>query len=229
MSSREPRDAVLSGLLPACCASARCGPDFDPAPLVCAEELALVGPRAVEKRRRELLLGRAAAHLALHRAGLVERRPILRGVAGEPIWPAGWVGSITHSAGTALAAVAPASRMEGIGVDVEDLRREIGPEVREAICLPSERAWAEAGAAERFTRVFSAKESVYKALFPRHRAVLRFQDVSLEWSSGGDAFEATLLRGVGWHAPGARLCGRSALDGALVLSAVALPAHGDGG
>ena len=61
---------------------------------------------AVPVRRREYAVVRSCARVCLGRLGY-PRVPILPGVGGAPIWPAGVVGSLTHCAGYAAAAVGP--------------------------------------------------------------------------------------------------------------------------
>src|SRR4029077_530348 len=41
-------------------------------------------------------MGRQAAHAAIARFG-IKKSPIMRGLVGDPIWPHGVTGSITHS------------------------------------------------------------------------------------------------------------------------------------
>ena len=53
--------------------------------------------RAVDKRRREFCTVRHCARQALRQLGLPPA-PVLRGERGEPRWPAGVVGSMTHCA-----------------------------------------------------------------------------------------------------------------------------------
>ena len=150
---------------------------------------------AVAKRRREYLAGRIGARLAL--------RCLLGADAGEgdigaddddvPLWPEGVVGSISHGAGVGFAAVAPAGAYAGLGVDVE---RVVSPEQagRLGRRVLNEREMnlrqGSAGGlteAEMFTLAFSAKESAYKALFPRYRQVLGFSDVEVERRDGEEA------------------------------------------
>jgi 4'-phosphopantetheinyl transferase EntD len=57
------------------------------------EEEAVVG-NAVEKRRREFVTARACAREALAQLGHPEQ-PVPTGARGEPVWPAGTIGSIT--------------------------------------------------------------------------------------------------------------------------------------
>lgn len=150
--------------------------------------------RAIDKRRREYLAGRISAAYAL---GQLLGPAALEGeVVGDdddvPRWPEGVVGSISHGAGFGFAAVAAADRYRGLGVDVErvvsaEQAGRLGPRVLNE----REMSLRQGGAgglteAEMFTLVFSAKESAYKALFPRCRQVLGFSDVELERREAGD-------------------------------------------
>ena len=143
---------------------------------------------AIDKRRREYLAGRISAGHALRR--LLGPAASKAGLPADgddvPQWPEGLVGSISHGAGFGFAAVAAADRRRGLGVDVERVvsARQAG---RLAARVLNEREMSlRRGAvgglteAEMFTLVFSAKESAYKALFPRYRQVLGFSDVELE-------------------------------------------------
>lgn len=46
--------------------------------------------------------------------------PILKGSDGEPLWPSGIVGSLSHCPSLCVAAVASAERIRAVGVDVDD-------------------------------------------------------------------------------------------------------------
>ena len=73
---------------------------------------------AVESRRREYAAVRSCARACLGRLGY-PRVPILPGLGGAPTWPAGVLGSMTHCAGYAAAAVGPDQRISAIGIDAE--------------------------------------------------------------------------------------------------------------
>lgn len=126
--------------------------------------------RAAPKRRREFAFGRACA-----RAALGADVAIAVGDRGMPVWPAGSSGSITHTDDYAAAAVV---RTGAIGIDLESLAQVARvPDLLATVALPSERAVPAAV-------LFSAKESVYKCLYPRARRFLEFHDVELAFDIG---------------------------------------------
>ncbi len=192
------------------------------------EEEAALG-NAVEKRRREFVTARACAREALSQLGL-PAQPIATGARGEPLWPEGVVGSITHCAGYRACAVAPASERLTIGIDAE-VDDALPAGVLGDIVLPEEQRWIEATAAvEPGTSwdrlLFSIKESIYKAWFPLTGTWLGFEDASVAVDRAQGTFAARLL------VPGPVVDGRR-LDGfkgrwlaaeGLMLSAIAVPA-----
>ena len=176
--------------------------DACPAPLLQPGEERLLSPRAVEKRRVEFSLGRAAAHDAVAVLLGVSTDAIGRGKSGEPLWPEGLVGSITHSGGTAIAAVGWRKDTDGIGIDLESLPGRGSQDISRKVCTPEERAWVtEPGdplcARLRVRMLFSAKESVYKAFFPSGKVFLGFQDAELGWEPTKRHFHGILLRPAG--------------------------------
>lgn len=191
------------------------------------EEAAALG-NAVSKRRLEFVTARACAREALAQLGHPVQ-PIPNGPRGEPLWPAGVVGSITHCTGYRACALAPASELLTIGVDAE-ANRPLPEGVIGDIALPEERRWLERAAAEEpgvsWDRLlFSIKESVYKAWFPLTGSWLGFDDASVEIDRSAGTFTASLL------VPGPTLqggpldgfCGRWLAGAGLVLSAIAVP------
>lgn len=147
-------------------------------------EITLIPPHAVPKRHHEFRAGRRVAHQALEHAGCAAHdAPILRGERGQPLWPDGWVGAISHAEAWAGALVAPRHRSAGVGLDVESLARTVDSDLRSLICVPSELPWV--GRDElRLRTLFSAKESVFKALYPIAGVFLDFHDAELAWDDG---------------------------------------------
>jgi len=179
--------------------------------------------RPVEKRRREFVTGRACARMALERLG-VRPTPIVSGERGEPLWPDGVVGSITHCSGLRACAVARAEDLRSVGIDAE-LNRPLPSGVLEQVASGSERRWATGPNANPDVcmdkLLFSAKESVYKAWFPRTRRPLEFEDVELTVDVRDATFAARLLVA----APdGLReLRGQWSAEGGVLATAVVVP------
>src|ERR1700712_2039346 len=129
-----------------------------------AEEEPLI-ERSVAKRRDEFITVRYCARIALAELGFPPV-PILKGDKGEPCWPDGVVGSITHTAGYRGAVVGRAVAVRSVGVDAEP--HDVLPDgVLNAISIPAERREIEALAALspgiHWDRIlFCAKEATYK-------------------------------------------------------------------
>ncbi|HTC59264.1 MAG TPA: 4'-phosphopantetheinyl transferase superfamily protein [Solirubrobacteraceae bacterium] len=185
---------MIEEILPACVVAVEAGDDrAEAAPY--PEEEALLGD-AVEKRRREFATGRMCARSALQKLGF-PASAILRGPRGEPLWPAGAVGSITHCDGYRAAAVARSSEIVTVGIDAEP-HAELPEGVYEQIARPEElvllrRLRSEWTAVHWDRLLFSVKESVYKAWFPLAARWLGFEDVSVSLEAGTHKFVARLL------------------------------------
>ncbi|MCH1985170.1 4'-phosphopantetheinyl transferase family protein [Achromobacter xylosoxidans] len=134
-----------------------------------------------QRRQAEFQAGRrlAAALLAALRAPATDV-----GVAADrsPIWPAGYVGSISHSRRLVGVAVARHSDVRAVGIDIEAIADPSAVEAIESLCMrPEERAF-DAGAltrAEFATLLFSAKEAFYKCMQPLTQVAFDFADVSV--------------------------------------------------
>jgi len=125
---------------------------------------------ALPKRQAEFLAGRALARLALLHLGATQTHiPI--GPDRAPVWPPGFAGSISHARGHVACLVRPGAAL--VGVDVETvLQGNPLRAVRQLSCTASDRALIDAaewpvGVLE--TLVFSAKETLFKLLYPMVR------------------------------------------------------------
>jgi 4'-phosphopantetheinyl transferase EntD len=182
--------------------------------------------KSVEKRRREVASARTCARRAL--AGLgIPATPILRGPKGEPVWPSGIVGSITHTTGYYAAAVARAGTVRSIGIDAE-VHGELPAGVLGHIAFGDELAWVagrDHGAVWWDRLLFSAKESVYKAWFPLTGRWLGFEDASVTIDPADGTFHAKILIDGTTHAgpPLTTMTGRWLVRDGLVLTAITLP------
>jgi 4'-phosphopantetheinyl transferase EntD len=183
--------------------------------------------QAVDKRQREFTTGRACARQALRRLGL-EAVAIDSGAHGEPLWPTGVVGSITHCDGYRACAVARCEDVRALGIDAEP-DEPLPDGVFEQVAFGREPALADREAGACLDRLlFSAKEAVYKAWFPLTGRWLGFDDVELAIDAGGGTFRAELLV-PGPVVDGARLTefrGRWCAENGVVATAVVVPATG---
>jgi enterobactin synthetase component D / holo-[acyl-carrier protein] synthase len=209
------------------------GPPGDPE-LFPAEAGAIATADAV--RRSEFAAGRAVARAALARLHAAAG-PVLPGPAGEPRWPDGVVGSITHCPGYRACAVARAPDMAAIGIDAEPCRA-LPDGLLTVVAGDAERAWlAErnaAGPGIPWDRVlFSAKESVYKAWYTRTGERPALRGITVRICAAG-TFRADLPRGTDAPVapdpaaaaagpPVARLGGRWLVSSGLIVTAVGIP------
>lgn len=120
---------------------------------------------AAPKRKAEHLAGRIAATRALTAHGITAVPGI--GSSGEPLWPAGFSGSISHTSRCALAVVST-NALTGIDGEII-LPADEAEDVKDGIIGPAEEPLLRAAAlpfAQALTLAFSAKESLFKALYP---------------------------------------------------------------
>jgi 4'-phosphopantetheinyl transferase EntD len=179
----------LRAQLPAGSAAA-CAVGAAPAPLFAGEEVLVA--QAGEKRRGEFAAGRAAARAALAQIG-APAGPILACDRGGPIWPPGVVGSISHTDRWAIAVAS--ERLQALGVDLES-DDALDRALAEIVCRPEERR-PDADLARRGIDAaklrFVAKEAFYKAVFPRARRFLDFEDVCICFDLAADRFDARFV------------------------------------
>jgi 4'-phosphopantetheinyl transferase EntD len=212
---------MIERLLPATVSTAAARGD-DPHASLLPEEESLLGG-AVEQRRAEFATARCCAREALRRLGAPEA-PILRGPKREPLWPVGFVGSITHCTGYRAAAVAKAAEMLTIGIDAEP-HDAIPAEIARRVLCDEERAWIDqAPSGIHWGRViFSAKESVYKAWFPLAQCWLGLDEAIVAIDPEAGTFRARLLVEPPTGTPAA-FDGRYLIEDGLVLTAISVPA-----
>ena len=217
---------LLSTVLPPVLASAELyGDPADLAPL--PEEEPLIA-RSVAKRRNEFVTVRYCARQALGDLGLPPV-PILKGDKGEPCWPDGVVGSLTHCEGFRGAVVGRTADVRSVGIDAEP-HAVLPAGVLDAISLPAERAELGAlpGGAHWDRILFCAKEATYKTWFPLTHRWLGFEDAHITFTVDGSGsaggFESRILVDPRAESgpPLTSLSGRWSIDDGLVLTAIVL-------
>lgn len=153
---------------------------------------------ALPRRLASFLAGRVCARLALAvlgwpvggSDGVPDCVPQF-GKDGQPVWPDAVHGSISHTATVAVCAVQWRGEHRGLGIDVENCMADqtaretayLLADAKELALLQNQPVafeWA-------LSCLFSAKESLYKALFPTVGRYFDFLDAELmliDWETG---------------------------------------------
>jgi 4'-phosphopantetheinyl transferase EntD len=94
----------------------------------------------------------------------------------SPIWPAGYIGSISHSNGVVICALARNRDIRLLGIDTEQLLTpDVANELCTSILLPQEQdLLPPQDPALWLSLIFSAKESLFKALYPQVKRFFPF-------------------------------------------------------
>jgi 4'-phosphopantetheinyl transferase EntD len=198
-------------------------PDLAPLP----EEEPLIA-KSVTKRRNEFITVRHCARVALAQLG-IPPMPILKGDKGQPCWPEGVVGSLTHTQGYRGAVVGRSATVRSVGIDAEP--HDVLPDgVLNAISLPAERyEIAALPDGLHWDRIlFCAKEATYKAWFPLTQRWLGFEDAHITFGVDTSGVSGTfvtriLIDPAARHGPPlTELAGRWSVGGGLALTAIVL-------
>lgn len=188
--------------------------------LVKAEQELVEG--AAQTRIEQFTAGRVCSRIALGRLGVAATTPIPRGEDRAPIWPAGFVGSISHTDSWCAAAVARAEDIRAVGIDLEPAT-PLKESLWRRVCTPKERDWLhelpEPGLTGKI--VFSAKEAVYKCQYPITGMFLGFHAVEVELGDG--SFQVVFQQEAGEFRPGDVMSGRYLVEEGLVATACELP------
>ncbi len=148
----------------------------------------------------------------------------------SPVWPAGFVGSITHTDSMLGVAVAAASELRGLGIDIEKVVSLKAAREIERVCLGRKEMQLRKGRGiERClyaSLCFSAKESLYKCLYPLVNQYFHYTDAAvtdIDPDTGKLCLE--LLTDLsGEFSAGLVLEGRYRFDGMQVYTSFELPA-----
>jgi 4'-phosphopantetheinyl transferase EntD len=184
--------------------------------------------KSVAKRRNEFITVRYCARQALGELG-VPPVPILKGDKGEPSWPDGVVGSLTHCEGYRGAAVGRQDEVRSVGIDAEP--HDVLPKgVLDAISLPAERTGLQAlPPGLHWDRIlFCAKEATYKVWYPLTRRWLGFEDAHIvfdvdDTGTSGGFVSRILIDPVALSGPPLEtLSGRWSVRDGLALTAIVL-------
>jgi len=220
---------LLSGVLPGASQGLAAAELYDDPPELTPlpEEEPLIA-KSVAKRRNEFITVRYCARQALGELGLAPV-PILKGDKGQPCWPDGVVGSLTHCEGYRGAAVGRQGEVRSVGIDAEP-HGVLPKGVLDAISLPEERAELRAlPAGLHWDRIlFCAKEATYKAWYPVTRRWLGFEDAHIvfdvdDTGTAGGFVSRILIDPAALSGPPLQtLSGRWSVRDGLALTAIVL-------
>jgi len=139
--------------------------------------------KAVLKRQVEFAAGRLCARLALQKQGYAGTDTLAIGEHRAPLWPSGYIGSISHGDGQAIAVAAASGEWRALGIDIESmLSYEAAQPLVAHLMTAAEQAIGDAAGLplERWLGlVFSAKESLFKALYPMVGRYFDFLDAEV--------------------------------------------------
>ena len=158
----------------------KCCQVSDYAPSLLPEESALI-EKSAQIRRNTFSSGRHCARELLKSLG---SSPVAlpRACDGSIIWPAGYIGSVSHTNEWAVAGVAVQGLSDAIslGMDLETVK-PIGEAVLKHISTQRERDELSQSTAQTWhaTALFGLKESVYKCLRTSFGSFIRFHDVEI--------------------------------------------------
>ncbi len=154
-----------------------------------------LGPSVSPKRSLDFRLGRAAGRRVLEMIGFPIIAPILRGEHREPVWPQGVVGSIAHGSGYGIAAAAWQQDVPAVGIDIQKIEERYTDELVARFADPDEFEWVRSSPekrTERAVKLFSAKESVFKALYPLGKVWFAFDVAHLTPTADENGFKAAV-------------------------------------
>ncbi len=139
------------------------------------------------ERQLDFICGRMIARKLLGELG-IDAAPVLKGDSGEPIWPEGIAGSVSHCRGTTVVVLGRKSgETTAIGIDLE-AREGVDNGMIDTVLLPSEKRLLSSHIPP--SLFFSAKEACFKALFPNQREFLDFHDIEVSLSRENLEFNA---------------------------------------
>ena len=177
---------------------------------------------AAPRRQLEFIAGRICARQALQAFGVMHW-PLRPGRDRAPIWPEGFVGSISHCPNRCVAVVGSSQDFLALGFDVEPAQ-PLETRTANYICTGSEIAhFRELGQYDPnlwATLAFSAKESAFKAYSVAHGYPLDFPEIHTEFQVDGGALSGlisiAIRRSAGPLEDGPALLGKWAIaDGYL--------------
>ncbi len=147
------------------------------------------------ERKKEYLLGRYCAYQAHLKLMGSELLSLNSNADRSPDWPEHLVGSISHNHEYVCCALAEKKYLKGLGIDIEELGRtkiELARYITNAQDLKYHPSFSET---ELLTIIFSAKESLFKALYPEVKIFFGFDSAYVsEINTSKQSFKIHLIK-----------------------------------
>ena len=135
---------------------------------------------SVVERRRATGAARILARELLCQLGCPRTTALPKSASGAPIWPTGIIGSLAHDPRFAIAAVGKRDDVAALGIDIEPA--ENLPFELDLIATPKERL-SVISSRHGGRLLFTAKEAVYKAVYPLDKVFLEHHDVEIDFDA----------------------------------------------
>jgi enterobactin synthetase component D len=140
---------------------------------------------SVKKRQAEFFAGRYAATIALRCLGVDKPNTTIEvGEHGSPIWPKNVRGSITHTQSISACIVSLDCDQHFLGIDIENwLSKELYDQLSSSIINEQEALYIRKSnllPEKALTITFSAKEALYKAIYPHVKKFLDFHTSTVQ-------------------------------------------------
>lgn len=136
-------------------------------------------------RLKEFFTGRALAKKGLKAWGC-ENLQVLRGPDGEPLWPDGFIGSISHCKSVVGAAIGKSDQIKSIGIDIEKIGK-VKKDIWNSVFTENEQCFVNKlnpGEQLKYTVLyFSLKEAFYKMQYPLTKEKMWFTDVEFTFKN----------------------------------------------
>lgn len=107
--------------------------------------------------------------------------PLLNKITGECVWPVGFNGSLSHKGGQVVLAYRQGTAP--IGIDIEVIKPTHNSALERVVLTKDEQRLLDCRPEDRsslFFMIFSAKESLFKCLYPLTRTMFYFHDATVE-------------------------------------------------
>lgn len=180
------------------------------------------------ERKKDFILGRLCASRAYELCTGKELLSLEIESGGRaPLWPLGSVGSISHSKHIVGAVVADSNKVLGLGVDFETKARVKLSMAKMITTKEDITSHAELSEIDVLTIIFSAKESLYKALYPKVKKFFGFEVAavtSIDVNEGSFKIELIIPLNLE-YGPGARsiFLGRFSFNEKSLMTVIEIP------